>query len=156
MASVQDLRLVGFSVRRTFASYREARKWKSEGVSVEGLRRAPTTLTPVPVSGVPRSAQKQPPERYTGIRADKASGNAGPPQQTIVYGMASPTTGERMVAASRAEVDLLSDMGYALKKLFNDPRQASAWEEKRDLDDVGVRPPNPQSKGGHTSKVGPD
>eukprot|EP00977_Amphora_coffeiformis_P023671 scaffold13924_cov117-Amphora_coffeaeformis.AAC.1 len=51
MASVQDLRLVGFSVQRTFASYREARKWKSEGVSVEGLRRAPTTLTPVPVSG---------------------------------------------------------------------------------------------------------
>eukprot|EP00977_Amphora_coffeiformis_P023851 scaffold14598_cov211-Amphora_coffeaeformis.AAC.1 len=70
--------------------------------------------------------------------------------------MASPTTEERMVAASRAEVDLLSDMGYALKKLFNDPRQALAWEEKRDLDDVGVRPPNPQGKGGHTSKVGPD
>lgn len=156
MDTIQDLRLVGFTVRRTFTSPRDAHQWKTDGVSVEGLRRGTKPPQLGPALRGPRSVLKKTtahPRPVTPLEEQVHEHRAPTP---MFYGMENPKTGGRMVAASRSEVDHLADMGYALKKLFEVAALASAWEEMRGLDDMRLPPPGPPQKRAHETRVGPD
>ena len=159
LEEAQALRNVGWEARRTFRNWGEAVGWKEGAVLLPfchpcGKRHPAPVCRPrqriqnPPAGGSRRVAPPEPPIRppvpALTDPSPRDGGNGGP----TLYGMEKPEDGNRLLAESREEVSVLTDTGYALRKLFRDRQEGLQWTTGIDLEGV--------ARTAHVTKIGPD